>query len=168
MTNESDTRVLLIGYGNPGRRDDGLGPALAAALERRRIPGLETDADYQLTVEDSHAASRCDFLIFADAAVSGPEPFVLRPQPATTAAPGLSSHGVEPGEVVALADQLFGAAPRAFTLGIRGYVFDEFAEGLTEKAERNLAAAADYMERTVRQGLVATEFQASATPQLQK
>ena len=28
--------VLLIGFGNPGRLDDGLGPALAAEIERVR------------------------------------------------------------------------------------------------------------------------------------
>jgi hydrogenase maturation protease len=27
-------RVLVIGYGNPGRQDDGLGPAAAAEIEK--------------------------------------------------------------------------------------------------------------------------------------
>ena len=49
-------KVLLIGYGNPGRLDDGLGPALAAAVEKLAIPGVTVDADYQLNVEDAAAS----------------------------------------------------------------------------------------------------------------
>jgi DNA-binding response OmpR family regulator len=45
-------RVLVIGYGNPGRLDDGLGPALAETLQRLDLPGVTVDADYQLTAED--------------------------------------------------------------------------------------------------------------------
>ena len=48
------TRILVIGYGNPGRCDDGLGPALVARLESLRIPGLSVEVDYQLSIE--HAA----------------------------------------------------------------------------------------------------------------
>ena len=32
--------MLLLGYGNPGRLDDGLGPALAAQVERLALPGV--------------------------------------------------------------------------------------------------------------------------------
>lgn len=44
-------RILLIGYGNPGRGDDGLGPALAAAIEAMELPGVTVEADYQLMVD---------------------------------------------------------------------------------------------------------------------
>ena len=43
--------MLLIGYGNPGRGDDGLGPALSEAVAARSLPGLEVDTDYQLVAE---------------------------------------------------------------------------------------------------------------------
>jgi len=66
--------VLVIGYGNPGRRDDGLGPALAERLQELRLPGVDVDADYQLTVEDAAAAAEHDVVVFADAAQAGPEP----------------------------------------------------------------------------------------------
>ncbi len=33
-------RAVLIGIGNPYRRDDGIGPALAAAIEQLRPPGV--------------------------------------------------------------------------------------------------------------------------------
>ena len=47
---EAETRVLLLCYGNPGRLDDGLGPAFGEVLERESLPGVTVDLDYQLTV----------------------------------------------------------------------------------------------------------------------
>ena len=49
--------VLVIGYGNPGRMDDGLGPATIDELEKLAIDGVDLDADYQLTVEDAAAVA---------------------------------------------------------------------------------------------------------------
>ena len=33
-------RAVLIGIGNPYQRDDGIGPAVASAIERLRLPGV--------------------------------------------------------------------------------------------------------------------------------
>jgi hydrogenase maturation protease len=146
---DCDLRVLLIGYGNPGRLDDGLGPALAAAIERRGIGGVTVDADYQLTVEDAAAIAEHDVVVFADAAVAGPEPFSFRriePKPPMS----FSSHSVEPEAVVALAHDLFGVRTKAYVLAIRGYVFNEFGEALSERARANLAAALRFIEPRLR------------------
>jgi hydrogenase maturation protease len=142
--------VLVIGYGNPGRRDDGLGPALAAAVERLGIAGVKVDSDYQLTVEDAAAVAEHDLVLFADAACSGAGPFALRrvePGSAVT----FSSHSVQPDGVLALARDLFGATPSAYLLTIRGYAFNEFGEGLSEEAQANLAAAIGFIEPVLRQ-----------------
>ena len=132
-------RVLVIGYGNPGRRDDGLGPALAAEMEAQNLPGLDVDSDYQLTVEDSHAVAEHDLVVFADAALEGREPYYFRPLEPRMNGPagGVSSHGVEAEEVLALAGQLFAARVEAYVLGIRGYEFNRFEEGLSERAHAN-------------------------------
>ncbi|EAV45491.1 Ni,Fe-hydrogenase maturation factor [Stappia aggregata IAM 12614] len=63
--------MLLIGYGNPGRGDDGLGPALSEAIAARSLPGLEVDTDYQLVAEHALAVSSHDVVIFADAEIGG-------------------------------------------------------------------------------------------------
>jgi hydrogenase maturation protease len=141
--------VLLIGYGNPGRRDDGLGPRLAAALEGRALPGVTVESDYQLTVEDADTAARHEVVVFADAAVAGTEPFYFRRIQAG-GAPGFSSHSVAPPEVLALAEALFKKTPEAYALGIRGYEFDQFGEGLSERAAANLAAASAFAEGVIR------------------
>ena len=138
-------RVILIGYGNPGRRDDGLGPMLAQALEGAGLAGLEVDSDYQLTVEDAEAVARHDVVVFADASVNGPEPFEWRSiEPGGS--PGFSSHSVEPEAVLMLAKTLFGKTPKAYLMGIRGYEFNEFGEGLSEKASGNLKMALEFVE----------------------
>ena len=144
-------KVLVIGYGNPGRLDDGLGPALAAGLEQLELPDVTIEADYQLAVEDAGTVAEHDVVVFADASLSGPEPFTFR-RVEPKASSNFSSHIVEAEGVLALAQELFGAKPDAFMLGIRGYAFDEFGEGLSDGARNNLAAALEFIERVVREG----------------
>ena len=138
-------KVLLIGYGNPGRRDDGLGPALAAGIERLGIPDVRVESDYQLTVEDAVDVAGHQVVIFADADCRGPAPFSFSPlQPA--ASQGFSSHGIEPQEVLGLAQTLFGRRPEAYLLGIRGYDFEPLQERLTAQAEKNLEASLRFLK----------------------
>lgn len=143
-------KVLVIGFGNPGRQDDGLGPALAKAVEDLRLPGVCVDADYQLTVEDAAEVAKYDVVIFADADVNGPEPFRMqRIQPGPPQV-SFSTHSVRPEAVLALARDLFEREPRAYLLGIRGYKFDAFGEALSDGAVANLDAATTYLESALR------------------
>jgi hydrogenase maturation protease len=143
-------RILLFGIGNPGRCDDGLGPALANKIERLQIEGLTIDSDYQLTVEDSVNVAHHEIVIFADADVSGPEPFSLRPVYPLHSL-DFSSHGVCPGTVLGLSKQIFGKSTDAYLFAIRGYEFNEFADGLSYKAQRNLELAVKYIEPKLRE-----------------
>lgn len=135
-------RILVIGYGNPGRRDDGLGPAFASRLEALGLPEVTVESDYQLVIEHAHLAAQHDIVVFADAAadVEGVGPFYLQPvEPA--AEDGYSSHRVSPQAVLRLAAQCFGVRPRGWLLGIRPVDLDSFVEGLTPEAEASLSAA---------------------------
>jgi hydrogenase maturation protease len=143
--------VLVLGYGNPSRFDDGLGPAMADAIEALHLPGVSTDSDYQLTVEDAAAAAKHDVVVFADAAESGDEPFSFVPATPEREL-SFSTHSVTPGAVLLLAKTAFGASPRGYILGIRGYKFNEFGEGLTEKARMNLNKSIDYIKKIIRNG----------------
>ena len=141
--------VLVFGYGNPGRLDDGLGAALADAIEELRIPGVDVDADYQLTVEDAAEVARHRVVVFADAAVDGPEPFSFEPvEPKGEL--GFTSHGLDAPAVMAFAIELFAAETKGYMLGIRGYEFNEFGEALSAAARENLAAAAAFLETVLR------------------
>jgi len=145
--------VLLVGFGNPGRLDDGLGPALAERIALDDLPGVTVEADYQLTIEDAAEVARYDIVVFADADTAGPEPFwVKRIGASDDDHLSFSSHSVSPVGVLTLAKRLFNAEPEAYLLGIRGYEFDEFGEGLTDKARANLAEATTYVVHAVRDG----------------
>ena len=145
-------KVLLIGFGNPGRLDDGLGPGLVKKLEPLNLPNLTVDSDYQLIVEDAAEVAKYDAVIFADAAVTGAEPFwIKRIYPESTNL-SFSSHSVSPQGVLSLAKELFHSEPEAYVLGIRGYDFNEFEEKLSPKACENLQAAFEYLVNAMQQG----------------
>lgn len=141
--------VLVIGYGNPGRLDDGLGPALAERIARLGLANVTVDSDYQLTVEDAVHVAEHGVVIFADADTAGPEPFYFkRLQPAARIT--FSTHSIGPASLLGLAQDLFGNTPTAFVLGIRGYEFNEFGERLSAAAVDNLTAAAEFLEHALR------------------
>ncbi len=142
-------RVLLIGFGNPGRGDDGLGPAFAEAVQHLNLPEVTVESDYQLNVEDAAAIAAHDVAVLVDADASGPAPFAFRViEPKSELS--VSTHSAEPGAVVALARDLFHGRAEAYILGIRGYVFDHFVETLTEQAAANLRAALDWFVPVLR------------------
>jgi len=143
---------FVLGFGNPGRGDDGLGPALAELIGKLDLPDVSVDADYQLTVEDAAEAARHDVVVFVDAALSGPEPFWVRRLEASPERVGFTSHGVQPGGVLALARDLFGVEPEGYLLGIRGYEFDRLRCGLSAQARANLQAAAVYLRSALVDG----------------
>ena len=73
----NDRRVLILGYGNPGRQDDGLGPAIAEAVAAWELPNVMTDDPYQLNIEDAAALAEHDLVVFVDASVDAPAPYSL-------------------------------------------------------------------------------------------
>jgi hydrogenase maturation protease len=156
-------RVLVLAYGNPGRRDDGLGPALAAALEELHLPNVRIDVDYQLTVEDAAAIAAHDVVVFVDADCRGAEPFSWQAV-APGASASFSSHSVSPPGVLSLARELFAATPRAYLLGIRGYEFNEFGEGLSAPAQHNWAAALDFLTPLLRDGIFGDDAAPAGPP----
>jgi hydrogenase maturation protease len=140
--------LLIYGYGNPGRGDDGLGPALAAALQDAAGPDTDVDSNYQLTVEDAADLAERDVVIFADADMNGPEPFWFGPV-APSEHLGIGSHDLTPGALVALTGALFGKNVAAYALGIRGYDFGEFADTISPRAQANLAEALVFLKHAV-------------------
>jgi len=142
-------KTLVIGVGNPGRRDDGLGPALVERLAGFRLPeravvkAEENAADafwtYQLNIEDAAVVREYDRVVFADATVEDAAPAELRPlAPAPSIA--FTTHEMSPASVLALGEELYGRKPKGFLLSIRGADWD-LAEGLSAEAGRNLTEA---------------------------
>ena len=144
IRHDADERVLVLCWGNPGRLDDGLGPCLADRLGALDIPGVTVESTYQLQVEHADQVAQADLVVFVDAAMTGPSPFLAHPL-APLGHPAFSTHALEPGTVLALAEELYDAHPRAILLGVRGYAFDGFGEHLSSRAEQNLEAAGAWL-----------------------
>ncbi len=138
-------RAFLIGYGNPAHGDDGLGPAFAEQITMHQLQGLTVQSDYQLSADHAHDMAQHDVVVFVDALMNAPEPFIFReivdPQPQA-----LGSHTVTPEAALALCTLLFQAKPRTFVLGIHGSQFDDIREGLSPAAQANLQAALSFFE----------------------
>tara|TARA_Y100001933_G_scaffold163803_1_gene162094 strand:- start:72 stop:599 length:528 start_codon:yes stop_codon:yes gene_type:complete len=146
-------RTLVIGYGNPGRLDDGLGPALVNALETLVTAQVSVQSDYQLSAEHAADLPGNDAVIFADAAVSGRSPFFLqRLLPCESAS--FTTHAMRAEAVLALAETSLGWRGEAYLFGIRGYAFNAFGEHLSAPARENLLAATQWLARVLRTGRV--------------
>ena len=65
------SRLLVIGYGNELRGDDGVGPRVARAVSDWRLPGVTALAVHQLAPELAEPLSLSDAAVFVDAAVVG-------------------------------------------------------------------------------------------------
>lgn len=147
-----ETRVLVIGYGNPACCDDGLGPALAARLDEMEIPGVRVETTYQLNVEDAETVSRHDVVVFVDACLCSPPPFGVRELEPRQGTLEFTTHSLAPEGVLGLARDLFGSPTRGFAVGVRGYDFHDVREELTPEALANLEETAAWLAEALAPG----------------
>jgi len=139
---------FLIGYGNPGRLDDGLGPAVAQEIEKMDLDNVTVDANYQLSVEDADVIARNDVTLFVDADTACAGPFWFG-EVTPRRELGFSSHSISPGALMDISNNMLGGNARGYILGIRGYEFDEFGERLSEGAKKNLEQAVGFIEKVL-------------------
>jgi hydrogenase maturation protease len=146
--------VLVIGYGNSLRRDDGAGLILANNLYSEwQASGLPVSliTAHQLDPElaDDIARSDADIILFTDAAVlpesdtpasdahaSFAPTIQLSPVSAETNASTIGHH-LTPAAVMLYATQLFGFNGNGWLLCVPGYDFGH-GEGLSEKCQRQI------------------------------
>lgn len=125
-------RVLIIGYGNPLRSDDGFGWHAAQQLSTcLQYSDLEVIARQQLTPDLAETASHFQLVIFIDAARDCP-PGELRCE---RIAPGRNrrppeacgfSHFLTPASLLAWTAELYAKFPVAYYISFGG---ESFAEG---------------------------------------
>lgn len=141
-------QILIYGYGNPGRQDDGLGVELVRRLEewaiKMELVDIEFENNYQLNIEDAEAISNKDLVIFADASREEIEDFCLSRVDGNTKV-SFTSHAASPGYVVELCKELFQKEPHVMLLHIKGYEWD-IKEGISDRALNNLEKALSYMK----------------------
>lgn len=146
-------KILIFGYGNPGRQDDGLGIGLVEEIDRWRIEtGLDhvfTDSNYQLNLEDAAEIAGYDVVIFADASREEIRDFCLDPLIPSDKTE-FSMHSVSPAFILHLTRSVFHQEPEAYLMHIRGYAW-EFMEDMTDRAKTNLAGAVTFIKEFIEQ-----------------
>ncbi|HUG12720.1 MAG TPA: hydrogenase maturation protease [Opitutaceae bacterium] len=125
--------LLVIGYGNTLRRDDGVGPRVAEAIEEKKLPRVWTLSLPQLAPEHGECLSRVKVVIFVDAAIDVGEVRLRSLKPATSSR--VTTHAVSAPTVLAIAREYFDRAPRAWMLTIPGSDFS-FGEELSPVASK--------------------------------
>jgi hydrogenase maturation protease len=109
--------LLVIGYGNELRSDDGVGPKTAAAVEEWKLPGVRTLICHQLTPELSVPIAAAECVVFVDASVNKDGAVELTKL--APAGPGeVMAHAAHPRFLLKLANDIFGRSPMAFWLTI--------------------------------------------------
>ncbi len=129
-------RMLIIGYGNTLRGDDGFGRVAAETLRQTiRDPEIEILAVHQLTPELMEPISRAERVLFLDARAEG-EPGELRFERVTAEAEsaGRFTHFSTPGGLLAGALALYGTAAQATLASAAGVDFG-VGEGLSAAVE---------------------------------
>jgi len=127
--------VLVIGYGNPLRGDDGAGWSAAELLaEDPRAAGAQVVICHQLTPELAEDVSRADLVVLIDAsaevtggaAASRPGAVEVRTIPvahddgtASTPVTSLFSHHIDAVRLLQLSGALYGRWPPAVEISIR-------------------------------------------------
>lgn len=142
-------RILIYGFGNPGRKDDGLGIAFAEQMEkwsrRKGIKNIDFDSNYQLNIEDAYVISKYDLVLFADASLEPVDQYKItfvEPSPHVN----FSMHSISPSYVAYLCRELYNRKPLIFLLHIKGYEW-ELEEGITPKASNNLKKAISFTHK---------------------
>ncbi len=132
---------LVVGYGNTLRGDDGVGPRVAEAIEKLKLPGVRTLICQQLSPEHAEPVSQAHTVVFVDAAVDAPREVQLR-----KLEPGASSqlmaHAADPRTMLALSRDVFGHYPEAWWLTIPAENTG-FSEELSPSVRRGLDEAVE-------------------------
>jgi hydrogenase maturation protease len=123
---KAEPKVLVIGFGNPLRGDDGAGWHAAEQLAKiNDFDHIEILTCHQLTPELAEPISRAARVIFIDASANGPSGKIScqHVEPAAVTATSFS-HECDPSSLLAIAQSLYGRHSEAVLLTIGGDTFD--------------------------------------------
>lgn len=146
-----EPRILIFGYGNPGRQDDGLGVAIAERIEgwARQVSqtNIEVDSNYQLNIEDASNISEHDIVYFIDASKEDIDSFIIE-EVSPSVKVEFTTHSASPGFILDLCHKIYRKYPQVYLLHIKGYEW-EFMEEMTEKAKNNLEQAFQFLKKKI-------------------
>ncbi len=152
-------KILVYGYGNPGRQDDGLGNMLVDRMrewaKKNDLKDISFDSNYQLNIEDAHEIMDKDIAIFVDATMENVDSFCVTKVNEIRNV-SFTTHAASPGYIYGLCKKLFGKVPHTYLMHIKGYKW-EFQEEATDKALQNLEEAFDYLKQKISDNKIKSE-----------
>ncbi|NTV65754.1 MAG: hydrogenase maturation protease [Oscillochloris sp.] len=127
--------TLILGYGSRLRGDDAAGARVATTVARWRLPHVHARALHQLTPDLAEPLAQVSLAIFVDARLGGGGVH-LRPLCPTQSPDLCDIHTSDPALLLALAQLLYGRAPRAWliTLPAQQFVLGTPLSPLTRRA----------------------------------
>ncbi|WP_166831763.1 hydrogenase maturation protease [Thalassoroseus pseudoceratinae] len=144
-------KLLVIGYGNEWRSDDALGPAVARRVESLAPPNVLVRTAHQLLPEFAAELATVEYAIFVDACYET-EPLdpgsnavmIARLSPHTDGS--RATHFCHPSMLLGLAEVVFGHAPQAWLVSVRGERF-EHGDSLSPRARERVEVVAHQITR---------------------
>jgi hydrogenase maturation protease len=131
--------ILVIGYGNTLRGDDGIGPAVAEQVARLGLSGVRVIVAHQLTPELAADLADARLAVFLDAATGGERVTTARLDWPTTT-PDSLTHAADPRGLVALTRAVYNRVPETWLVTAAGADFG-FREGLSPTGRANAREA---------------------------
>ncbi len=139
-------KLVVFGWGNISRGDDGVGPLLLQRLERAGWEGALLIEDFQLQLEHALDLKGADIALFLDAGKDTEAPFFFReifPRQGLTH----TSHALPPESVLAVAQKVLEQEPPpSFLLCVRGDSFG-LGDDLSEICAARLELAWAFLQR---------------------
>ena len=143
-------RVVVFGWGNDARGDDGLGPRLLERVAKAGFAGVTTVEEYQLQIEHALDLDGAEAALFLDAGRETPAPFAFA-EIAPRGDESHTTHALSPEAVLDVYQRAFRrTAPPSFALALRGDRF-ELGEGLSPAASDRLEAAWAFVQALMRE-----------------
>jgi hydrogenase maturation protease len=142
--------ILVLGYGNPLRGDDAVGPQIAQAVALWALPGVRTLALHQLTPELAAVLAEVRYVLFVDgyrtdATAATVELRVIAPHNQAQ----LAAHTGDPRALLALTNAVYGHSPRAWLLTVPATSFDYGAD-LSHVARAGVASTLPLIRDLIR------------------
>jgi hydrogenase maturation protease len=140
---KTEPAILLVGIGNSGRGDDGLGWEFVERITALGLDSIDCEFRYQLQVEDAALISDYDVVIFVDSSQDKLSGGFQMSRCVSAMHSFFSTHAETPGAIVYLANTLYTKFPKAYILAISGKEWG-LETSLSVEAQKNLQSALSF------------------------
>jgi hydrogenase maturation protease len=140
-------KILLIGYGNTLRNDDGVGVRIAEIIAQENLPNVQVIATHQLTPELAADIANVSLVIFVDAVLSQHSDIQIEKLAAVSQWNNLG-HAESPASLLALTEAIYQQTPIAWGVFIPA-INCEFGEELSPITQKGLTKAIEAIKKII-------------------